>query len=182
MSKILTTPLKISLSLKRPLQMSMFVENTFTIECFLVLWPLTSIVFQWFLSQPMVSNGRQWSGTIGGTMEWFHGLIQLYCVGFNQCVKLNTLCWITQFFEINFAHSSSSHVNFEKFTLSWQILHYAVRYVSDKFQFWCRAICFLDHLKKCCSWCVLVWLLAVSLWIGQIELTMCFRNQFFQPT
>ena len=54
-------------------------EETITIECFLVLLPLTSMVFYWFLDHLTIGfNGFQWLGTIGGTMAWFQWIATLY--------------------------------------------------------------------------------------------------------
>jgi len=57
----------------------MILEDTITIECFLVLWALTTMVFQWFLGRPTIGfNVLRWSRTIGQTMEWFQWIEQVY--------------------------------------------------------------------------------------------------------
>ena len=44
----------------------MVFEETITIACFLAVWPLTSMVFQWFLDFASIAfNGFQWFRTIG---------------------------------------------------------------------------------------------------------------------
>ena len=54
-------------------------EETITIACFLVVWPLTSMVFQWFLDFASIAfNGFQWFRTIGQTMEWFQWIVVVY--------------------------------------------------------------------------------------------------------
>ena len=57
---------------------SMVLEDAITIECFLVLWPLPTMVFQWFLGRPTIGfNGFRWSRTIGQTMGWFQWIEQV---------------------------------------------------------------------------------------------------------
>ena len=55
-----------------------FLRETINIECFLALWPLTTMVFQWFWGCPTIGfNGFRWSRTIGQTMEWFQWIAQV---------------------------------------------------------------------------------------------------------
>ena len=52
-------------------------NHMITIECFLLLWSLISMVFQLFWGRSTTGcHGFQWSGTVGWIMESFNGLLR----------------------------------------------------------------------------------------------------------
>ena len=58
---------------------SMVFEETITIECFLAVWPLPSMVFRWFFNFSTIAfNGFRWFRTIVRTMRWFRWIVVVY--------------------------------------------------------------------------------------------------------